>query len=194
MIPQAFAKKFVSSLAVGFGTYVAKSMGESTATFLATEIPKLEDPVLLVALPLAIVKETFAPVESPSFECENRAKLHDHCTNAGWFDRMTIPPVNNELNRRGISLTKESLKAIRKDIEHTNQMSFTDPVHKKIEDYHEASRKQGKIAKTFTEAGEHEGALMHNVISNVFSLKAKAYEFGFAPIESTIRGPGQSIE
>lgn len=194
MIPGMLAQRFVSNLATAFSAYASKQIGEASASFAVNELPKLEDPVLLVALPTAIVKENFVQVDTPKFDCPNRAELDDHCSNMGFFDRLTVPPVNNELHRRGISLTKDSLMALKNDMDHTKQMSFSDPVHKKIEDYRKAPELQKDIASSFAKAGEREGALMHNMIAKTFSLRSTAYEFVIAPLEVSIRGPGQSIE
>lgn len=190
MLPSLFAQRLISATAVGVGGYLTKKAGESLASFAVNEAPKFEDPVLLVALPAAIVKETFIPIEKPDFECENRAQLHEHCTKASFFDRLTVPPVNNELHRRGIPLTKESLHALKRDMEHSSQMSFCDPVHKKISDYYEASINQEKIAESFTNAGEFEGAKMHKWISTLLYCRAKGYDELIAPLEGAVRKPG----
>lgn len=185
MISQ-FAAKFLFS-------YTTKELGK----FAFKEAPKLEEPQLLVILPAAIVADNAKtgfqtalgiPSTPPEFECPNRAKLHEKCADASLFDKLTIPPVNKTLNQRGTALTKDSYRAIKKDIYHSTTMDFMkDPVHKKIADYHQQTESQRDISKSFTEAGEHEGALMHKVLANAFNVKAQVYEHFVAPVEQSTR-------
>lgn len=135
------------------------------------EAKKFEDPVLLVALPGAIIKETISAPEEPKFDCPNRKDLHEACSKVSLFDRLTVPPVNNELHRRGIMLTKESLNALKADMDHSAQKSIFDPVGKKVVDSYKSAHYQRNIAESFANAGEHEGAFMHRVIGHAFEKK-----------------------
>lgn len=174
-------------------SYSTKELGK----FAFKEAPKLEEPELLVILPTAIVADNVktglqtafgVPSAPPEFTCPNRAKLHEKCADASLFDKLTIPAVNNTLNQRGTTLTKDSYRAIKKDIYHSATMDFMkDPVHKKIADYHKQTESQIDISKSFTEAGEHEGALMHKILANGFHVKAQVYEHFVAPVEQSTR-------
>lgn len=193
MIPGLLARRLVSTAGAAMAGYVARQAGDAALSFVVNDVPRFEDPVLLVALPAAIVKENLGLIEPPpKFDCPNRAALKEHCTDVAFFDRKTVPPVNHELERRGIKLTKESLVALKRDMDHSNQMSFRDPVHKKIWDYHEASENQNLIARSFEEAHEFEGAFMHDIIKKVFHVRAEMYERVIAPMEEAVRGPSMN--
>lgn len=178
MLSNFAAKAFIS--------YTAKELG----SFMAQEAPKLQEPALLVVLPTAIIKDNVKAVVSmpeppPEFTCPNRAKLHEKCSDASFFDQLTIPPVNAALEKRNTPLTKESYKLLKQDMKHSAEMDFfKDPVHKKIADYHLQTESQRKISASFARAGEHEGALLHKVVANVFAVRANAYEKLVAPVES----------
>jgi hypothetical protein len=192
MYAQIWNNKVLSQFAVKcFVSYTTKELGK----FALNEAPKLEEPQLLVILPTAIVADNVktglqtafgVPSTPPEFTCPNRAKLHEKCADAGLFDKLTIPAVNKTLNQRGTALTKDSYRAIKKDIYHSATMDFIkDPVHKKIADYHKQTESQMDISKSFTEAGEHEGALMHKVLASGFNVRAQVYEQLVAPVERT---------
>lgn len=185
MIPGLLARRFATAAVGVAGGYAAKQVGHS----MHREVSRFEDPVLLVALPVAIIKENVGLAAPPAkFDCPNRAKLEENCANVSFFDSRTVPPVNHELERRGTRLTKESLTALQRDLDHSKQMSIWNPVHQKVRDYHIATDNQEAIADSFTMAGEHEGAFMHNCIKNAFHVKASVYEAIVAPLESAVRG------
>lgn len=166
----------------------ATGLVQKAVKSVASDVVKIENPLLLLVLPASIVVDNVLPAStSPSFDCPNRERLHNECTEAAAFDKLTIPPVNRVLNNKDVPLTNESLNALRADINHSKQMSISDPVHKKIEDYHEQHFMQRDIARSFARAGEHEGALLHKGLAGGFQLRAHIYEHGIAPFERAIR-------
>jgi hypothetical protein len=134
----------------------------------------LENPALLVTLPLSIIKHNVAPSsEDHQFNCPYRQKLHEKCSNVSLFDKRTIPPVNIALDQKNIPLTKESYKAIVQDIKHTQQKNPVDTLRKEVAHIKQQVFNQRDIAMNFSMAGEKEGALLHSVLANGFALKGE---------------------
>ena len=167
-----------------FGGYIATRMAKA----ITPDLLKMENPHLLVILPASIVIGNLIPSSAPAaLKDHYRKELDKQCTDAVLFDQLTIVPVNNELDKRGIQLTKESFNAIKADIDHSKQMSMMDPVYKKIFDYQQQPYLQKSIAISFAHAGEHEGALLHKGLAASFQLRASLYQYAIAPIENIIR-------
>ena len=165
--------------------YLVKGLLTASTGFLAKEafVAKFEltNPDLLVTLPLSIIthngkKILGMPNEVPEFQCPNRKKLHERCTDAKFFDRYTVPPVNIALHEEKVKLTRESYKALKADMKHTKQMKPEDPLHKKISDTYKQAENQTRIAESFYKAGEKEGALIHTMLAKVFDVKATVAE------------------
>lgn len=184
-----FTKKAAVKLIQGTSMSAAVTyMGHQTLEELGFEEPKL-----LVTLPFSIIKDNLVrPNDDHSFKCTKREALHGHCADANFFDRATIPPVNKYLDKRGVTLTKESLHRIKDDIEHSKQMSQADPVEKKIKDYYKQAEHQKLIADSFASANEKEGAVLHSTLSVAFHIKAKAYENLGAHLEHLFKGNSKS--
>ena len=132
----------------------------------------LTNPALLIALPVSILRHGVVPCNYPNYICPNRQELHKHCSDANWFDNLTVIPINSYLDKQNIRLSQESLKAIKSDIAHTKQMSSEDPMHKKIQDYFKQADHQREIAHSFHKSGEPEGALMHSILAGCFNIRA----------------------
>jgi hypothetical protein len=151
---------------------------------------ELENPALLVTLPLSIIKYSVIPsVDLPQFNCPHRQKLHEKCNDVTQFDKLTVPPVNKVLDDMNIPLTKDAYKAIKQDLYHSKQMSTDDPRHKRISDYKQQATNQTLIASAFHEAGEKEGALMHTMLASSFSLKATLADRSSRLMDSVMKAP-----
>ena len=154
------------------GLLVASDAGRAAKEAFASTIAGFTNPKLFVTLPVAIAAHAVSPSPTPIFDCPNREALHNECADAKLFDRMTVVPVNIALHNERVPLTKESLHALRTDINHSKQMSPEDPLHKKVKDYQQQGVNQRVIAASFSEAGEHEGAFMHKMLASAFDLRA----------------------
>ncbi|AUH70777.1 Uncharacterised protein [Legionella sainthelensi] len=134
---------------------------------------EFENPSLLLALPFSIVRNQISPVQHPKeFTCPHRQELHEHCTKAGSFDQMTVPPVNTVLHKKGIPLSKDALYAIKDDIDHSTSLKSDATAHEKIQHYKQQSANQRRIGDAFMKSQEPEGAFMHHVLSGFFAAKA----------------------
>lgn len=165
-----------------------------TGAFAAKEVLvakfELENPALLVTLPLSIMKHNVIPsTDVPQFSCPHRQKLHEKCSDVTQFDKFTVPPVNKVLDEMNVPLTKDAYKAIKQDLYHSKQMSSDDPRHKRISDYKQQATNQKTIASAFHEAGEKEGALMHTILASSFSLKAALADHSSRLMDSVMKAP-----
>lgn len=142
------------------------------------KVGKFEEAELFASLPFAIAKHvlTGGRTPAPEFRCPNRAALDEACKDANLFDRMTVPPVNYALEAQGKPLTKESYHAIIADIKHTKERDPNAPLDKQAVYFREQAANQRTISQTFVAAGEHEGASLHNMLSNAFDFKASVAE------------------
>ncbi|WP_298627892.1 hypothetical protein [uncultured Legionella sp.] len=152
--------------------FIALATASTVKETLASQL-ELENPALLVTLPLSIVKHNLIPSNISEFSCPHRQKLHDKCSDVTQLDKMTVPPVNMVLEVMKVPLTKDAYKAIKRDLHYSRQMSKDDPLHKKISDYQQQASNQRLISSKFHETGEREGALMHSMLAFGFDLKAK---------------------
>lgn len=164
----------------------------ATAGYIAKEqVAKryeLENPALLVTLPMSIVRHNLLPTsEYSQFHCPLRQKLHEKCADISEFDKKTVPPVNIALDKEKVPLTREAYKALKQDMAHTRQMSSEDPLHKKIDDYRQQATNQRSISSAFHSAGEREGALMHSMLATGFDLKAGIADYAFQTVKAATR-------
>ncbi|KGP64278.1 hypothetical protein EP47_00040 [Legionella norrlandica] len=141
---------------------------------------RFENPELLVTLPFSIMTHAISPSPEVEFACPYRKQLHEMCSDATFFDRMTIIPVNKYLERQKVPLSKEAFIAIKNDIEHSKQMEEPRDPHQQIRDFWQQSRNQREIAQAFHNSGEREGAALHNSLASGFSLKATLAEHALA--------------
>lgn len=167
MISRKAYTLFKASVVTGTGLLVGSSVLKDVG---------YQDPRLLVLIPASIVKDNVLGYDAAhEYQCKVREELDTHCADANVFDKLTIGPVNRFLDKSGVKLHKDSMNKIKDDIEHSKQMSPSDPIEKKIRDYYKLADNQKLIASSFANAGEHEGALLHNVLSGAFYVTAKAY-------------------
>ena len=162
-------------LQIGLQSFQPKMQERSTSEL---KVGKFEEAELFASLPYAIAMYviTGARTPPPEFRCPNRAALEEACKGAKLFDRMTVPPVNYALEAQGKPLTKKAYQAIIDDIKHTNERDPNAPLDKQAEYFREQAANQRTISQAFGEAGEHEGASLHNMLSNAFDFKASLAE------------------
>ena len=124
---------------------------------------------LFATLPLAIALNAVGlGSEDYKFEDPEREKLSELAANAGTFDRMTVGPVNESLDRRGVPLTPGASAAIQADIKYTRGL----PEQRTAEHFNQQADNQDKIAVQFLMSDEPEGWAMHKVMAGGFRLRA----------------------
>lgn len=131
-----------------------------------------DNPILFAALPFRIAHYFWngPPNEIQPFFCKNREELHHFCMqHAGYIDKITIPPVNRELDSRNIKLSPLALELLKQDVVLSIKPTYS--YREIVQKIDEQRQMQIKISEAFKLSNEHEGAVFHNLLAIGFKAK-----------------------
>ena len=134
-----------------------------------------ENPSLYLSLPGSILQEPFVSEKYPKWKCKNREKLNEVCSNASWFDRKTVYPVNKYLDQHNIGLTDSQLAAFVADIK-MGVKQTPSSLSGFSQQLSEKGDSQNRISLELRATNEHEGADMHKLMALAFHTGANVVE------------------